>query len=261
MSAPLTPVEIFKKAADEGRRRLDQGTIELVATAFIAGFTIVFGVIGLAIGDGLVRPALGDSARLVGALVFGVGLVFLVVGRAELFSENFFDPLAAAFEKERWRMAPRLGRLWVVTLALNLVGAALLVLPLSVEGALPHGAADSLSRMAEEIAERTPVATFVRSIVGGALVALLSFFVAASDDSVARMAVAYMVGVLLALGPFDHVVVTAIHLGFGHVTGAELDASGSMARVAIALAGNLLGGVGLVTLSHAAQAKAGEHKT
>lgn len=42
MSVP-SPAEIFDRAAEEGERRLDQSRLELAATSFIAGFTIVFG--------------------------------------------------------------------------------------------------------------------------------------------------------------------------------------------------------------------------
>jgi formate/nitrite transporter FocA (FNT family) len=55
---------------------------------------------------------------------------------------------------------------------------------------------------------------------------------------------AYAVGVLLALGPFEHVVVSLLHMLFGLVIGADL-AAVHLAKVgAIALAGNLIGGIG-----------------
>ena len=255
MSEPLDPREIFDRSADEGERRLNQSTLELVSTGFIAGFTIVFGIIALAIVDALARPVLGEFAQVVGALAFGIGIVFLIVGRAELFSENFFDPIAAAIRKKEDRPFRKIARLWCLTLVLNLIGGAVLVLALSVEGALPHGATETLRHLAEEIAGRSWLATLMRAIVGGALVALLSFLVIASRDTAGRIVVAYATGVLLALGPFEHAVVSVLHIGFGMMFGASVGAF-HMAEVgAIAVAGNLIGGVGLVTLSHAAQAK------
>lgn len=254
MPAAPKPAEVFERAAEEGERRLDQSLLELVATAFIAGFTIIFGIVAMGIVDGLARPSMGEFAKVPGALAFALGLVLLIVGRAELFSENFFDPLAAIFKHRHKGQAARLLRLWSVTLALNLVGGAVLVLVLSVEGALPPGALDGLNRVAEEIAGRTPLATLSRAVVGGALVALLSFLVAATDHSGARIQLAYAVGVLLALGPFEHVVVSALHLGFGIALGADVDWAWAVEATLVAIAGNLLGGVGLVTLSHAAQA-------
>ena len=260
MPAALKPAEIFERSAEEGARRLDQSTLELVSTSFIAGFTIVFGIIALGIVDALARPLLGELAKLLGALAFGIGVVFLVLGRAELFSENFLDPIAAAFKSEGERKLSKLARLWAVTLILNLVGGAVLVLVLSVEGALPAGASETLNRLAEEIAHRSSLATFMRAIIGGALVALLSYMVVASRDSTGRILLAYSIGVLLALGPFEHVVVSLLHLAFGIVFGASVSGAQVAEVAAISVAGNLLGGVGLVALSHAAQAKGADER-
>lgn len=260
MASALNPAEIFERAADEGKRRLDQSLLELVATAFIAGFTIIFGIIALGIVDALARPLVGEFAKVLAALAFGIGIVFLVIGRAELFSENFFDPIAEAFRPGRQRIGSKLARLWSITLLLNLLGGAVLILVLSVEGSLPAGAKDSLNRIAEEIAHRAWLATLMRAIIGGALVALLSFLVIASRETASRIMVAYAIGVLLALGPFDHAVVSLLHLGFGLVGGAAVTAAQAVEVGLIAIVGNLIGGVGLVSLSHAAQAKASERR-
>ncbi|EDL47797.1 formate/nitrite transporter family protein [Erythrobacter sp. SD-21] len=254
MPSALNPAEIFERAAEEGKRRLDYSLLALLATGFIAGFTIIFGSAAQALIHSAALPHFDEFASVLGALGFAVGVVFLIVGRAELFSENFFDPIATAFEGKERHVFRRLLRLWVLTFALNIVGGTLLILALSVDGALPAGARESLMSPASEIAERAPWATFARSVVGGALVALLSFLVIAAQSTGARAMMAYAVGVMLALGPFEHVVVSMLHLLFGLFIGADL-AVQHIARVgAISLAGNLIGGIGLVTLSHAAQA-------
>jgi len=255
MPDTLNPAEIFAKSAEEGERRLNQEMLELLSTGFIAGFTIVFGIIALAIVEALARPSLGELSKLLGALAFGVGLPFLILGRAELFSENFFDPIAAAFKSKVGGMLRKILRLWLLTLILNLVGGGVLVLVLSVEGALPSGAHETLNRVAEEIAGRSGLATLMRSIIGGALVALLSYLVIASRDTTGRILVAYVTGVLLALGPFEHGVVTMLNLAFGVAFGAAVTWIDIAQTFCISILGNLLGGVGLVTMSHAAQAK------
>jgi formate/nitrite transporter FocA (FNT family) len=91
-------------------------------------------------------------------------------------------------------------------------------------------------------------------LVGGALVALLSFLLQAVETVRSRMTLAYVVGFLLALGPFDHVVVTALHVVFGILFGATITIGALAETVAVATAGNLVGGLGLVTLTHVPQA-------
>jgi formate/nitrite transporter FocA (FNT family) len=254
MSEPLNPEQIFDRAADEGKRRLDQTLIALLATGFIAGFTIVFGSAAQALIHSAAKPHFGEFASVLGALGFGVGVVFLILGRAELFSENFFDPIATAFEGKEDRVGRKIARLWVLTFVLNLIGGTIMIVVFSVEGVLHSGARESVAELAQELAARSPTATFARSIVGGALVALLSFLVIAARTSGSRALAAYVVGVLLALGPFEHVVVSMLHMIFGLVLGADLSVLHIIRVGGIALAGNLIGGIGLVTLSHAAQA-------
>lgn len=255
MAIAPDPSEIFHRAADEGERRLDQSLLELVSTGFIAGFTIIFGIVALGVVHAAVEPRLGEIARVAGALAFAMGMVFLIVGRAELFTENFFDPTATAFERRETGILSRLLRLWSITFVTNLVGGALFALALSVPGVLPEGAGSALRKVAEEIAARGEWAGFMSAIIGGGLVALLSFLLQAVESVGSRMAVTYLVGFLLAVGPFDHVIVTALHVFVGILFGAPIGIGALAAAMAIATAGNLVGGIGLVTLSHVAQAK------
>ena len=255
MPVAPTPREIYGRAVAEGERRLSASRLELVSSGFNAGLTIVFGIAAFAVVDGVARPLVGpEAARLVGAGAFAMGMVFLVVSRSELFSENFFDPLATVRERSDMGIH-HLARLWSVVLVLNLVGGAVLALTLSVHGALPPGAHESLRAVAEDLGAKTVVSMFANAVVGGALVTLLSFLLEAVDRVLARMVVAYLVGFLLAAAPFAHAVVTAQHLLLGVVLGAPIGLASAAGVVAVAVAGNVIGGVAFVTLTHIAQAR------
>ena len=256
MAVAPTPVDIYGRAVDEGRRRLDASALELTATGFNAGFTIVFGMAALGIVHALVEPRFGpEIAKLVGAVGFGAGLVFLVVSRSELFTENFFDPVATVLRQRSREGVRELARLWVVVLVLNLFGGAILVALLSVEGVMPPGAERSLRLVAEEIAAKGGAPAFANAIVGGALVTLLSFLLQAVNSVLSRMVAAFLVGYLLAVAPFAHVVVTFEHLLFGVFADATIGVGEMASQTAIAVAGNLVGGLGFVTLTHIAQVR------
>jgi formate/nitrite transporter FocA (FNT family) len=255
MAVAPTPSDIFQRAAREGQRRLDQSALELTATGFVAGFTIVFGIVALGIAHAAFVPMSPDLARVAGALAFGLGLALLIVQRAELFSENFFDPMAAAFEHRASHRIRGIARLWTLTLAFNLLGGALLAALVTVEGVLPPAAAEAIASTAHGIASRTVLVGFVSAVIGGVLVASLSYALHGAGSVASRLLVAYAVGALLAAGPFDHVVVTVLHLFAGLRTGADIEAGRLVELGAIVILGNLVGGVGLVTLSHVAQAR------
>ncbi|MBY5161365.1 formate/nitrite transporter family protein [Salsipaludibacter albus] len=254
MAVAPSPDEVYQRAVAEGRRRLDMPVIEQVTTAFIAGVTIVFGIVALGVVESLIAPELGEGVGAVaGAVAFAIGLVFLIVGRTELFTENFFDPVAAAMEPDSERSPSRLGLLWSTTLVFNLVGGSVLLAVMTVDGALPHGPSDVLIRIAEKIGTRAWAATLARAVLAGALITLLSYLLAASNSVASRILVAFMVGSFLALGPFDHVIVSALHLLFGIWLGGAVGYGALGINVGLAALGNLVGGLFLITFTHAAQ--------
>jgi formate/nitrite transporter FocA (FNT family) len=149
----------------------------------------------------------------------------------------------------------RLVRLWVATLVLNLVGGAVLVAVLTVDGALPSAAVDSLVKVAEEIVAKSAAATLARAVLAGALLTLLSYLLHAVTSVTGRVLVAYMVGFLVALGPFDHVVVSALQLLFGVWLSDAVTYGDVATNLGWSTLGNLAGGLLLITLTHAAQVK------
>lgn len=256
MSAAPNPAEVYERAKSEGHRRLYMPPLEQVATGFVAGVTIVFGMVALAVTYALVEPQAGaDLAKLVAALAFAIGVVFLVVGRAELFSENFFDPVAAAIDEGGSRIWVRLLRLWILILALNLVGGAVVTAVLMTDGALPGAANEALVSFAEEIAAKSWTATLARAVLAGALITLLSYMTKAVNSVVASILVAFMVGFFLAVGPFDHVVVSGLHLLAGVWLSDAVGYGDLLVNLAVSAVGNLAGGLLLITLTHTAQVK------
>ncbi len=254
-SLPPSPSEVFRRSEAEGRERLERSVLGQLSTGFTAGFNIVFAIIALGITHHLVSERFGTSlGQLAGALAFGVGLTFLVVGRSELFTENFLDPLTARASGID-RFWARLSRLWSLSLVFNLVGGAVLTLIVTTEGAMPEGAPDALVEVAERIARRDVLADFMKAIAGGALVTLLTWLSLCVGSGFARFAVAWAVGSFLALGPFNHVVVTVLHLFFGLRYGATYGYDELAIVGAIATGGNLVGGILFVTLLRAGQAK------
>lgn len=138
---------------------------------------------------------------------------------------------------------------------LNLIGGAVVLSVLLIEGALPGNSGDVLVRVAEELAGKPVSGTFARALLAGALIALLSYLLKAVDTVAARILLAYMVGAFLALGPFDHVVVSGLRLMFGVWTTDSVTYADLGINVIVSTGGNLLGGLALITLTHTAQVK------
>src|SRR3954471_3223526 len=138
MSAP-EPEEIFENTRKEGERRLERPFLEVVSTALAAGFDIAAGVILLAVLTAQLTEHFGEHAASVGgALGFGVGFVFLIVGRGELFTENFLVPLAGLHGKPR-HLWLKLAELWTVSPVFNLIGGIAIALIVTTHSVLPFG--------------------------------------------------------------------------------------------------------------------------
>src|SRR5215211_7296257 len=160
------PEEIYERTREEGRRRLSRPVLELAATAAVGGFDVAFGVAALGLAGAAMSERFGSGAAdLVGAAAFGIGFVFVVVGRSELFTENFLVPITGMDRRQRGSWL-KLGELWAVSLVLNVAGGLALALILSSHGVLNEGSGARLVEVSEHIAGY------------GALTGLLSAFVA-----------------------------------------------------------------------------------
>jgi formate/nitrite transporter FocA (FNT family) len=249
------PEEIYARAREEGRRRLSRPLLELSATALVGGFDVAFGVVAFALAAGAVdASASAELAKLIGAIGFGIGFVFVVVGRSELFTENFLIPIAGLDRADR-RSWTKLGELWVATLVLNLVGGTVLALIMTSQGVLPDVGHGQLMHLAERLTGADTLTALLSAVVAGALMTLMTWFVEGAADSMGvRIVMSWIVGAVIVLGSFNHAIVSTIEIVFGMRYGADVSVGDLFANLGLAVGGNLVGGLLLVTFARTAQA-------
>jgi len=248
------PERIYENTKREGERRLSRPPLELAATALVGGFDVAVGVAAYALAA---RTIDGHARDLVASIAFGIGFVFIVVGRSELFTENFLIPVAG-LDHRSGRSWFKLGELWVVALVANVVGGVLIALILTAKNVLPDGTDAAFVRVAEHIADRSTLPSFLSALLAGALMTVMTWFVEGAADSLGvRIAMAWLVGAVIALGAFNHAIVSTIELVFGMRVGADVATSQLLANLGIAVAGNLIGGLMFVTFVRSVQAAEG----
>jgi formate/nitrite transporter FocA (FNT family) len=248
------PEEIFERTRIEGERRLSRPLLELASTAAAAGIDVAFGIVALGTITALFAKRFGtDVGQFFGAIGFGTGFVFIVVGRSELFTENFLVPLAALRrERASW---VKLGELWTVSPVLNILGGALLIVAVTAHGVLPRGTGRALVGVAGRADAKSFLAAFLSAIAAGALITLMTWMVEGQESMGVRVAVAWVVGALVTLGGFNHVIVSTLELLIGIRYGASIGWDRFFAGFGTALLGNMIGGIGLVTLTRFSQAR------
>src|SRR4051794_280456 len=198
MGAP-EPEEIYKRTREEGARRLERPLVEVIATALAAGFDIVAGIVALVLLESQLAHLLGkDAAHVVGSVGFGIAFVFLIVGRGELFTENFLVPLAGLDGKERnawWKVA----ELWTVSPLFNVIAGGFMGVVLSIHSVLPFGSGKSTADLAETIYANGTLARFVSAIFAGALITAMTWFVEGQLSIGVRLTIGWIAGAILAL--------------------------------------------------------------
>jgi formate/nitrite transporter FocA (FNT family) len=250
------PEDIYERTREEGARRLERPLLEVVSTALAAGFDIVAGVTALVLVSSQLEHWTGrQAAHVFASFAFGIGFVFLVVGKAELFTENFLVPIAG-LENNRdgwWGLS----KLWALSPVFNVLAGTVMVTLLSVHSVLPYGTGAAAVDTADRIYANGTLALFVSAIFAGALITAMTWFVEGQPSMLVRLVVAWVAGALLALGAFNHVIVVTIELIFGVRFGAHIPWSFLVSNFFLAAAGNIVGGVGLVTLNRLTQGRSG----
>jgi formate/nitrite transporter FocA (FNT family) len=251
------PEDIYRRTKEEGERRLERPLAEEISTALAAGFDIVGGIVALALVETQLDHWMGrDAAHVFGSLAFGIGFVFLIVGRGELFTENFLVPIAGLDHRSgaSWR---NLAKLWITSPLFNVVGGLVIILLLSVHSVLPFRTGATMTDLAGTIHANGVLTLFVSAIFAGALITAMTWFVEGQTAILARIGVAWLAGALLALGSFNHVIVVTLELIFGYRYGVHMHWYFIAGNFGLAAAGNIIGGIGLVTLNRLTQGKAG----
>jgi formate-nitrite transporter family protein len=250
------PREIAEEASDVGVERLDRGNLEILLTSIIGGGEVSIGSLAAMtiVGALLVSfPGLDVYAALaVGGLAFPIGFVFVIVGRSELFTENFLIPVVAVFDRQR--SLGSLAQLWALSWIGNLIGcagtAALLLVPEAI-GQTIHYGFDTYTNHKVSV---PLTGVFASAALAGGVMSAMTWMLLSVHHPLGRMLAIWSGGYVLFAANLAHSIVSASVLMVGFV-GARTDLLALVMWLLVATAGNLVGGIGLVTLFRVTQAR------
>lgn len=240
------PAEIADLVEKAGVAKATAPLHALVALSVLAGAFIAFGAAFYTVAMTGADPGFGP-ARVLGGVVFSLGLILVVVGGAELFTGNALIVMAFVDGKVT---AGGLARNWSIVYLGNAVGALLLAAAVHQTGLLAGPFGETAAAIARGKLALGPVEVFARAILCNALVCLavwLSF--AARDVTGKILAIVWPVTAFVALG-LEHSVANMYLLPVGLLAGAPGAAADALANISIATIGNVLGGAGGVALAY-----------
>jgi formate-nitrite transporter family protein len=248
--------ELFREAVEAGVRRLNRSWLEMGASGLVAGMNVTFGALAAGGVAGAALASLGDESHLIasvlGAIVFPIGFIFVVIGKSELFTENFLVPTSAVIAR-RHRVLSLL-RLWAITLTGNMIGAFAVAKIVSLEAY--HGVpaihtVDYIQHHAEFLVlERDWDASFFAGLFAGWLITLMTWLILSARETIAKIAVIWCVGFLIMMSQFNHVVVNSAEVLMAIYTGNEAVTYGAWfgGNFLPTILGNITGGLVFVTL-------------
>src|SRR5579862_29146 len=144
----LTSFLIFEAATESARSELKRSWRSLSFSGLAGGITLGLSAIGVA----AIRATLGDGSwqELVSYLMYPAGFIAVIIGRAQLFTENTLYPVVLVLD-ERGHLLQTL-RLWGVVFAANILGAFLFAALTIRTAALRPEIAAALVRLGQEAA-------------------------------------------------------------------------------------------------------------
>src|SRR5215212_5597615 len=115
MPAMKSPAEILESVIEDGRKELRRGGPGLAFSGLGAGLNISFSAIALA-AIGSLTGGIGLAA----IAAYPIGFLIVVLGRAELYTENTVTPVSVVLTDHSKLLA--MLRLWAVVFVFNVIG-------------------------------------------------------------------------------------------------------------------------------------------
>ena len=219
---------------------------QMLVLAVLAGAFIGFGAAAYTMVMTGADPGFGP-ARLLGGMVFSLGLILVIVGGAELFTGNALMVMAAV---DRRITAGALLRNWGIVYLGNLVGAAGLALAFGFTGLLDGPMGVTAARIAEAKAALSPLEAFFRGVLCNALVCLAVWLTFAARTVAGKiLAILWPIAGFVLLG-LEHSVANMFLLPQGMLAGSGVGAGAVLSNLFWVTLGNILGGAGGVALAY-----------
>ena len=232
---------------------IERPVAALAFSGLFAGACVGFG----AVASAAAATALGGhpGARLVGAMVFPVGFIVVIIGRAQLFAENTLYPVtlvlderrhlldAAALDRRPERESDRRGPVCAAA---------------DQAAALPP---ETVAKVAEEGHRATVghwASFFWSAVLGGWAVALVAWLIQSGGAVIGQIALIWTLVFFVGLLGLDHSVSTTIEVICAALK-SEVHLGHGLVWFSAVLLGNIAGGVLITAVLNYGQVRAGEH--
>lgn len=244
--------QILEQAASNAREELGRSPKALAFSGVAGGLTM--GLTGLAVAIARSSLGPGPGRDLIANLFYPLGFVAVIIGRAQLFTENTLYPVILVLDEHRH--LARMLRLWGIVFLANVFGVLLFAALAVRTPALAPNYQQELVELGMSALASSTGFVFWSAIIGGWLIALVAWMVSASHWTIAQIAIVWMVAFVVGLGHFAHCIATSGEILSAVVSG-QATVTAYLHWIVFATLGNIVGGVMIVSLLNYGQVRAG----
>jgi formate/nitrite transporter FocA (FNT family) len=245
-----TAAEIYSAAVRTGEDELKRSSTGLALSGLAAGLGM--GLTGL--GSAAILAEIGDGLahHLLTTLLYPLGFIVVIVGRAQLFTENTLFPVVLVLDRRR-----HLGntlRLWAVVFTANVVGALLFAALMIKAGAVSPEVATALTSLGSNTVQGGFVHLFWAGVAGGWIIALMAWLVTASRFTIGQIALIYLMTFVVGAAGLAHCIAGSTE-ALSAVLAGQVSLGAYLSWLLAATTGNTVGGVIIVSLLNYGQVR------
>ena len=235
--------EIYRQVSDNAKEELKRTSVALGISGFAGGMFMGLSALGTAIALAMLGHS--NGAVMISRMFYPLGFIVVIVGRAQLFTENTLYPVALVLAEKRefWNTM----RLWAVVLPANVLGAFAFAALASWTPALSPHFVSELAQLGSDAIANPSATVFWSGVMGGWIIALAAWLVSGSHSITGSVMTIWMLTFIVGLGNFAHCIATS-----GEILVAVLTHQAAWTRYPAwflpAVLGNICGGVGMVTV-------------
>jgi formate/nitrite transporter FocA (FNT family) len=239
--------EITRTQIERGETELERPTGGLLLSALSAGLDIGFGPLAMVIFLSLIDGSFGHFAtEFILANLYSIGFIFVVMGRSELFTEH---TATAVFPVLAGRASlTGLGRLWGFVFVGNVIGAAIFAggVVFTMPTDLIH--AEAFTELAATYTTQEPLVLLVGAVFAGWLMGLVTWLVAAAQDTMGRVFFVWLCTAVIAFAQFPHSIAGTVEVLMGTFASPAITLAEFGRFLLIATVGNAIGGTVFIAL-------------
>jgi formate/nitrite transporter len=212
-----SPVQVLEFTSDIGVAKVQRGKLAQLILAFFAGVFIAFAAEGsnMAAFNLLVKADTFGLGRTLAGVVFGTGLMMVLIAGGELFTGNTLIIVGVLDRKVK---VQQMFQNWIIVYLGNLIGSLFIAYMMSQSG-LFNSSANLLGGMTIKIAAGKTALPFLRAFYSGImcnwLVCIAVWISFAAKDVLGKMFSCFFVICLFVVSGFEHSIANMYYIPAG----------------------------------------------